>query len=155
MKALLICPADRNPVARLADQHPLAVLPLLGRSALEYWIEVLAARGVTQLFVVAADRPDQVRAAVGDGTRWGLQLEVVPEARELSVAEARKKYRGPDAAGWLADADVTVIDHLPGQPEQPLFETYAGWFAAQVNWMPHALTPARIGMREVEPGIFI
>jgi hypothetical protein len=155
MKALLICPADRNGVSRLADHAPLALAPVLGKSVLEYWLEALAARGAKQVTVLASDRPTQLRAFVRDGKRWGLQIELVPQHRELTVAEARARYRPADAAGWLGGDDVVLMDWLPGQPELPLFDSYAGWFAAVRAWMPRALTPARVGVREVQPGVWV
>jgi len=153
MKALLICPADRPGVARLADNCPLAIAPLCGKSVLEYWIEAQAARGVKQLFVLATDRPDLVRGVVGDGTRWGVQLELIPQNRELTVAEARAKYRPADATSWAPHDDVVVLDTLPGLPDLPLFESYLGWWNAVRAWMPRATTSVRIGAREVQPGV--
>lgn len=154
MKALLICPADRPGVARLADNCPLAVAPLLGKSVLEYWIEAQAARGVKQLFVLAADRPDLVRAVVGDGARWGVQLDLVPQARELTIAEARTKFQTAGADDWAPQDDIVLLDTLPGLPDLPLWENYAGWWAAALAWMPHAATPARLGVREIQPGVW-
>lgn len=155
MKALLICPADRPGVARLAETCPLAVAPLCGQSVLEYWIEAQAARGVKQLTVLAADRPDLVRRVVGDGARWGVQLELIPQSRELTAAEARAKFRAADASDWAPQDDVVVLDYLPGQPDLPLFESYAGWWNAVHAWMPRAITPARIGAREIQPGVWV
>jgi hypothetical protein len=42
MKAVLICPADRPAVAKLAEVAPLPNLPILGESLVEYWLEHLA-----------------------------------------------------------------------------------------------------------------
>lgn len=151
MKALLICPADRPAVACLAENTPLAVAPLLGRTLVEYWIESLVARGVKHVLVLASDRPHQVRAVVDDGTRWGIRVDVLPQSRELSVEEARQKY----AAAASSDETILVMDYLPGLPDHPLFESYSGWFAALQAYLPHAITPARIGVREVHPGIWI
>jgi hypothetical protein len=152
MKALLICPADRPGVARLADSCPLAAAPLLGKPLIEYWLEALVARGVTHVIVLAVDRPNHLRQLVGDGARWGLRVELIPETRELTPAEALAKYRSAEDTAWLAEA-ATVVDYLPGRPDLPLCESYAAWFAAARAWMPHALTPARIGAREVRPGV--
>ncbi|MDO8543319.1 MAG: sugar transferase [Opitutaceae bacterium] len=154
MKALLICPADRPGVAHLAENVPLAVAPLLGKSLVEYWLESFAARGAHEVTILASDRPDQVRTVVGDGTRWGLRVDLLPKSRELTVPEARSKYRGHDADGWMEE-DVVLMDTLPGLPGYPLFETYAGWFAALRAWTPRAITPARIGVREIEPGVWV
>jgi hypothetical protein len=155
MKSLLICPADRPGVARLADHTPLVLTPLFGKCVLEFWLEALAARGAKHVTVLASDRPDQVRAAVGDGRRWGLQVELIPQARELSAADARKRYRPADATDWLPDNDVVVLDTLPGETARPLFDNYADWFAAALAWLPHAATPVRIGAREIQPGVWV
>jgi hypothetical protein len=154
MKSLLICPADRSGVAHLADHAPLAVAPLLGKSLIEYWLEALVARGVKEVIVLASDRPHDVRAVVGDGSRWGLKLELVPQAREFTIEEAQKKYRG-DGSGWAGGDDIVLMEYLPGMPEYPLFESYAGWFAALQAFLPRAVTPARIGAREIEPGVWV
>jgi NDP-sugar pyrophosphorylase family protein len=82
-------PADRPGVAHLAENIPLAIAPLLGKSTLEYWLEALVARGVRHVSVLASDRPQQVRAAVGSGRRWGLTIDVVTQSRELTVEQAR------------------------------------------------------------------
>src|SRR3954462_14130725 len=106
MNSLLICPADRPGVAQLAEKAPLAVAPLLGKTVIEYWIEALVARGAKHILVLASDRPHQVRAVGGDGTRWGVKPDLLPRAREPSLEEARSKYRPAGATDWLPADDV-------------------------------------------------
>lgn len=155
MKALLICPGEREAVAALAESEPLSNLPILGKRLIEYWLEHLAGRGAKHVYVLATDRPEQVRALVGDGARWGLHVEVLPEGRELALAEARAKYHSRDQTTWLsAPDDAHLMDHLPGLPEHVLFTSYADWFAALQAWMPRAATPDRIGVRQIKPGVW-
>jgi len=66
MKALLICPADRPGVELLAESTPLVLVPLLGKTLLDYWLDHLSGQGVKQVCVLATDRPDQLRAWLGD-----------------------------------------------------------------------------------------
>lgn len=156
MKAILICPAERNPVAALAENAPLATVPVLGKMLVEYWLEYLGALGAKEVLILAADRPGQVRALVGDGARWGLRIAVIPESRELTVAEAREKYRNDSDAGWLpAPDDARLMDSLPRLPGFLLFTSFAGWFRAAVEWLPHAATPDRIGVRQIKPGVWV
>jgi hypothetical protein len=110
---------------------------------------------VKRLIVLAADRPDLVRGVVGDGARWGVELELVAKNKELTVAEARAKYRPVDATDWAPQDDVVLLDYLPGQPDLPLFESYSGWWNAVQAWVPHAVAPARIGAREIQPGVWV
>jgi hypothetical protein len=154
MKSILICPVNRPEVRELSEECPLSNLPILGKTLLEYWIEHLVLRGAHEIHVLATDRPGQARALVGDGSRWGVRVTVSPERRELDPQEARRRYRG-EGDGWLPDPeDVTVMDHLPGFAEFPLFTSYADFVAAIKLAMPQAATPDRIGLREVQPGVW-
>jgi hypothetical protein len=155
MKSLLICPGERPAVEALATWRPLCIVPFLGKTLIEYWLEYLSTAGATQVFVLATDRPEQVRALVKDGARWGLKVEVLPEVRELEVEEARAKYQWPEDQWLTAPHDVILLDHLPGLPGRNLFASYATWFAALQSWMPYAATPERIGIRQIQPGVWV
>ena len=156
MKAILICPAERPAVAALSEAGPLASLPALGKPLIAYWIEQLAALEIVKdIRILAADRPELVRAALGSGSRWGLRIEVVPEQRELTPAEAREKYHVNPSDGWVAAPhDINVVEHFPGLPEQPLFTSYADWIAAVRDWIPLTDKTNRVGVREIQPGVF-
>jgi NDP-sugar pyrophosphorylase family protein len=155
MKTILICPAVRPAVAQLAEAVPLAVVPLCGETLIGFWIEHLAALGARHVYVVAADRPEAVRSAVGEGGRWGVRVELIAAHDEPAPAEALTRLR-TEAAGWLsAPHDVVVMNHLPGSEALPLFESYAAWFAAAQAWIPRAVTPSRVRMREWKPGIWL
>ncbi|SDS41490.1 hypothetical protein [Opitutus sp. GAS368] len=154
MKALLICPAARSGLAALTADTSPAILPLLGETPLAYWLVHLAGLGAREVTVLAPDRPDDIRAVVDGGTRWGLRATVVPVPAELTVAEARARYQGGDPAEWLpAPDDVVLLDHLPGLPRAGLFSSYAAWFSAAQAWMFRALTPDRVGAHEIRPGV--
>ena len=144
MKAIVICPDRRAETAFLARKTPLALVPVLGSSVLAHWLATLADRGVKEVTVLVTDRPDQIRTAVGRGERWGLKIEVRAEPVEISVAEARQRFTG---------AEVVLADRLPAQPDAPLFESYAGFFAALKAWLPQA-GKQRVGTREIAPGVW-
>lgn len=156
MKALLICPDERTGVAALAESAPLSNIPILGKSLVEYWLEHLATLGAKEVLVLAADRPEQVRAGAGDGARWGLRVTVLPEKRERTLDEMRIKHQANDPAPWLpAPHDVILMDRLPGLPQLPICTSYADWFAAVRALLPRALTPDRIGVQELKPGVWV
>src|SRR5689334_16965473 len=92
MKAILICPAERPEIDALAEKAPLVNLCLFGKPFAFHWLEYLAVSGATKVTILAADRPEQVRQIVGDGARWGLHVEVIPESHELNCIEAQHKY---------------------------------------------------------------
>ncbi len=47
------------------------------------------------------------------------------------------------------------MDYLPRCPNLPLFDGYSNWFVALQAWMPLALTPARVRMTELRPGVWV
>ncbi len=156
MKALLICPASRPAVPHLADSGPLATAPILGGCLAVHWIEHLAAMGAREITILAAGGCDRVLAAVGDGAQWGVRVSVIDSNFEPTREAAAERYRPHGEPGWLpAPYDIVPLSHLPGCPQMALFEGYANWFAALAAWMPMALTPARVRVKEVRPGVWI
>lgn len=156
MKALLICPNERAGVAALAECVPLANVSILGKTLVEYWLEHLAGLGAQEVLILAVDRPDQVLAGIGDGARWGLRVIVKPDKCERTPEEARARHQASDQSPWLpASNDVILMDYLPSLPQLPLFTSYADWFAAAQALMPLALTPDRLGVRELKPGVWV
>jgi NDP-sugar pyrophosphorylase family protein len=154
MRKLLICPAARPAVSFLSQSMPLANAPFLGQSLLEYWLADLAATSTEKVIVLANDRPEQAQALVGEGERWGISAKVFAESRELTPAQAMLKY-APELDPIPDPGSIVVLDHLPGIPDDPLFLDYSRWFAALRRFMPRALTPDRVGVREAQPGVWV
>ena len=154
MKAMLICPSARPAVTPLSEFTPLAAVPLLGESLVEYWLTHLALLGVKQVRILADDRPEQIQALVDNGARWGLTAEVTTESRELTPAQAQIKY-AHEFPNTAPENIIATLDHFPGSPELPLFTSYADFFAALVAWMPKAKTIDRVGVHELQPGIWV
>jgi NDP-sugar pyrophosphorylase family protein len=152
MKKVLICPGERPALASLAEAMALVQLPVLGKSLLEHWLEQVARQGTKEVLVLTTDRLKELRRLVGEGERWGLRVEVRSEVRELSLEEARHKYR-LDSAG--SEGQAVLIDHLPQLPGQPVFESYAAWLAAVERLLAKQLFPTCVGLREVKPGVWV
>jgi hypothetical protein len=156
MRAILICPDERNGVAALAGWAPLSNLPILDKSLLEYWLEHLAVLGAKEVDILSSDRPDEVRNHVGDGARWGIRITVQAEKCEWEVDDVRVRYQTDKPSLWLtAPNDVVLMDYLPGLPHLPIFRSYLDWFTAGRALMPKALTADRIGVRELTSGIWV
>lgn len=154
MKALLICPAERSGVATLAQRRSLAALPCLGLGIVEHWLQHFARHGAKRVTILASDRPNEIAALVDDGARWGLTAEVVPVADEPSIDEARARHRGSETDWLAAPLDIVVADHLPALPNHRPFYSLAHFFATARDLIPHTLTPDRVGLHEVRPGIW-
>lgn len=155
MKSVLILPGPRPAVDALAETAPLGNLCLFGSTLAARWIEHLASLGAKEVKVIASDRPEKIRASVGDGSRWGVKVEVIESSTEMAVQDGLAQYRPKGEAGWLeAPHDVIVADTLPGLPRQKLFESYDGFFHALKESMPFITARGRVGLKQIRPGVW-
>jgi NDP-sugar pyrophosphorylase family protein len=108
-----------------AGDLPKTLVPVAGRPFADHQLTWLARQGVTRIVYCIAYRGDQIRAYVGDGSRWGLSVDYVDEGSDL---------RGTGGALRLAydeDALAEVFGVLYGdsylrlelQPVQTAFRT--------------------------------
>jgi hypothetical protein len=85
-----------------------------------------------------------------------VRVEVIARSVEPTQEHAAARYHPEGETGWLrAPHDVVPMSHLPGCPEKPLFESYASWYTALLAWLPRALTPTRLRLAEIRPGVWV
>ena len=154
MRTLLICPGERTTVPTLSANLPLAHVPVLGQTLLEYWLSALAIQGTKNVAVLSHLRQDLTTELVGSGERWGINAKVISESRELTPAEALLKY-ATELENSSSPDSIVVLDHFPGRPELPLLASYSNWFTGIRQWIPSAMTVDRVGTNEVQPGVWV
>ncbi len=66
----------------LTDRIPKPLLSVRGKPLIVYHLEKLARVGVQQVVINLAWLGDQIRAALGDGSRWGVRLIYSDEGSE-------------------------------------------------------------------------
>jgi NDP-sugar pyrophosphorylase family protein len=81
------------------------VLPVLGRPLLHWTLEVLAAHGVKQVMINLHHLSRTVRAAVGDGRAFGVEVSYSYEREILGTGGGPRKVRR-----WLGDAPVLLLN---------------------------------------------
>ena len=155
MNALLICPAERPGMEHLTKAAPLAALPVFGQSLVEHWLDEMSRKKARHVRVLAADRPHLIRSLLGDGSRWGFTLEVIPERYELNAHQAVAQFATCSTNPVTSAEHVFAMDHLPGFPKFKLFEDYAALFAGMTARLNRVTAADRIGLREIEPGIWV
>jgi hypothetical protein len=154
MKALIICPDEREAVSFLARIHPLALAPFLGKPLIDHALTWLADVGAKEITILASDRPEAIREFVHAGEAWGLKIEVIAESEELAVDTARQKYALESGEGWLAKPnDVLLLDRLPQRPNHLLLESYATWKEALEAFLPE-FAACHVGAKEISEGIW-
>ena len=97
----------------LTDRTPKPLLPVAGRPMIEWHLQALAAGGVQQVVINTAWLEDRFPAALGDGSRWGLQIHYSHEGRDhggaLETAGGiAKALPGLGDCFWLVSGDIVA-----------------------------------------------
>ena len=64
------------------------LVPIANKPILHYVLEDLVSVGVVDIAIVVGDTGDEVRASVGDGSRWGASVTYVDQEAPLGLAHA-------------------------------------------------------------------
>lgn len=77
MQVLILADRLGRELQPLTDRSCVALLPVVGKAVLEHVLERLAAAGLRQALVAISPQAEEVRAAFGDGSRWGMRLDYI------------------------------------------------------------------------------
>jgi len=64
------------------------LVPVANKPILFYGLEALAASGLEEIGIIVGDTHQEIRDAVGDGSRWGVRVTYIPQAAPLGLAHA-------------------------------------------------------------------
>ncbi|KAF1063133.1 N-acetylmuramate alpha-1-phosphate uridylyltransferase MurU [Burkholderia gladioli] len=99
----------------LTDLRPKPLLEVGGKPLIVWQIERLAAAGFERIVINHAWLGDQIEAALGDGSRWGVRLRYSPEGEAL------------ETAGGIAQAlPLLAGEGAPGGARSPVFVAVSG-----------------------------
>jgi MurNAc alpha-1-phosphate uridylyltransferase len=79
MKAMILAAGRGERMRPLTDHTPKPLLMVGGKSLIVWHIEALARAGITEIVINHAWLGEQIPAALGDGSRWGVTLSYSAE----------------------------------------------------------------------------
>jgi glucose-1-phosphate thymidylyltransferase len=99
------------------------LVPIANKPVLFYVIEDLVRAGITDIGVIVGETGDQIRAAVGDGARFGARITFIEQLQPLGLAHAVLT-----AEEWLGDSPFVMYlgDNFLRQGLGGLVQEYAG-----------------------------
>lgn len=103
LKAIVLAAGRGNRMRPLTDRTPKPLLPVHGKPLIQWHLEALARDGVREVVVNTAWLEDQIPAALGDGSRFGLEIRYSMEGRDHGGAL--------ETAGGIATALPMLVDH--------------------------------------------
>jgi NDP-sugar pyrophosphorylase family protein len=103
MRAMILAAGYGTRLWPLTEDRTKPAIPFLGRPLVGYVAEYLGKFGFQEVVVNLHHRPQSVRAALGDGSRFGVHLEYIEEPVILGTSGAL------DNARHLLDGDTFIV----------------------------------------------
>jgi NDP-sugar pyrophosphorylase family protein len=93
MRAIVLSAGYGTRLWPLTEDRTKPALPILGKPLVGYVAEYLAGYGIDEIVVNLHHRPESVRSALGDGSRFGVKLHYVEEPVILGTSGALDNTR--------------------------------------------------------------
>lgn len=152
VKGLILSGGKGTRLRPLTYTRAKQLLPLANKPVLFYAIEALLAAGVRDLGVVVGDTHEEIRAAVGDGSRWGPGIRVTFIQQEAPLGLAHAVLTARD---FLQDDRFIMFlgDNLISEPLAPLVRAFADPscdYHCRIL-LTQVENPSEFGVAELEP----
>ncbi|MFE9921183.1 glucose-1-phosphate thymidylyltransferase [Streptomyces sp. NPDC005774] len=88
MKALVLSGGAGTRLRPITHTSAKQLVPVANKPVLFYGLEALAEAGISEVGIIVGDTADEIREAVGDGSRFGLEVTYIPQEAPLGLAHA-------------------------------------------------------------------
>ena len=88
MKGLILSGGKGTRLRPITHTKAKQLVPVANKPTLFYGLEALAEAGITDIGIVVGQTKDEIRAEVGDGSRWGVRVTYIEQDAPLGLAHA-------------------------------------------------------------------
>ena len=88
MKALVLSGGAGTRLRPITHTSAKQLVPVANKPVLFYGLEAIAEAGITEVGIIVGETAEEIREAVGDGSRFGIAITYIPQERPLGLAHA-------------------------------------------------------------------
>ncbi|HEX4906786.1 MAG TPA: glucose-1-phosphate thymidylyltransferase [Acidimicrobiales bacterium] len=162
MKGLILAGGVGSRLRPLTHTSAKQLVPVANKPIIVYGIEAMAAAGIRQVGIVVGDTRNEIMAALGDGSRWGIDITYIhqdsPDGLAACVVIAGDFLGDDDFVMYLGDnlvedgiaPSVAAFEAARARAAMPSFDDQsAGAPAAQIL-LKRVPDPSQFGVAELD-----
>ena len=161
MKGLILSGGAGTRLRPITHTSAKQLVPVANKPILFYGIEDMAAAGITEIGIIVGDTRAEIVEAVGDGSRFGVQVTYIPQDEPLGLAHcvliARDFLGDDDFVMYLGDnmlqqgleGFIARFEAAKVEAGTPTLDGHTEAPAAQILLCP-VPDPHRFGVAEID-----
>jgi glucose-1-phosphate thymidylyltransferase len=147
MKALILAGGAGTRLRPITHTSAKQLVPVANKPILYFGLEAMAAAGIRDVGIIVGETADEMEAAVGDGSRWGLDVTYVHQEVPLGLAHCVLIARD-----FLGDEEFVMYlgDNLLREGVKELVADFVADPAAAQILLARVPDPQRFGVAELD-----
>lgn len=149
MKALVLSGGEGTRLRPITHTSAKQLVPVANKPVLFYGIEAIKEAGIEDIGVIVGATELEIKAALGDGDRWGVNFTFIKQDQPLGLAHAVKiaaDFLGEDSFVMYL-GDNLIIDGI-----KSLVDEFREKKPNAEILLAHVKEPERFGVAELEDG---